>query len=125
MFRWRHDPPGTSETVDVTGWLDSPSETLWSRIFGGIVFPLLLFIAGMYCMVTQRGIFIGRGWHYLTGLPAVALGVACLGVGLFFRAHCFWGPVYRLPIVSQLGRILGASVFILGFGYVIWAILWL
>lgn len=125
MIRWRHHPPGASETVDVTGWLDAPAATFWSRVFGGMMLPLLLGLGGVYCIVTQRGILIGQLWHKLNGLPAVALGVACLGAGIFFHAHYFWGPVSRLPIVFDLGRIIGVSVFILGFGYVIWSILWL
>lgn len=125
MFRWRHDPPGTTETVDVTGWLDAPSEMFWSRVLGGIVFPLLLLVAGLICVITQRGVIVGRGWHYLSGPSAISLGLACIGAGLFFHAHCFWGPVYRLPIVSAFGRVIGALVFVITYGYVIWSLLWL
>ena len=123
MFRWRHDPPGTDAPVDTTGWLDSPPRTWSSRILGGILVPLALFAAAAYCIITQHGVIVGRGWHDVRGTAAVALGVAALGAGIFFHAHAFWGAVWQVPAVHHVGRIIGALLFVGGFGCVVWSIL--
>jgi len=125
MFRWRHDRPGTNTTVDTTGWLDAPPGAWPGRILGGLVLPLILVAVGSYCIATRYGLIVGRGWHEVRGAPAVALGISALGAALFFHAHAFWGPVWRLAIIRELGRVVGALVFIGGFGYTLWSILWL
>ena len=124
-FRWRDNPPGTDGQVDNAGWLDSPSNAWPGRIFGGLVVPLVLFAAGLYCIITQHGVIVGRGWHEVRGTAAVALGIAALGAAIFFHTHAFWGTVSRLAVVHQLGRIVGALLFIGGLGYVVWSIMWL
>lgn len=124
-FRWRDNPPGTDGQVDTTGWLDSHPKAWAGRIFGGLAVPLVLLAGGLYCIITQHGMIVGRGWHEVRGAGAVALGIAALGAALFLHTHAFWGAVSRLAIVHQLGRIAGALLFIGGLGYVLWWIMWL
>jgi len=121
MFNRRYNSAGIDAKADLTGWLEAPPEDWRGRILAGVLFPLILIAAGLYCIIAQRGLIVGRGWYTLRGTAAVAQGIAALGAALFFHAHAFWGPVWRLPIIHELGRIVGAIVFIGGFGYVLWS----
>lgn len=126
MFRWHYDPPGTSETVDTTGWLSAPPGTWGGRILGGILVPLVCLIIAARFIIMQHGFIIGRGgFQPVDGAAAIALGIATAGIGVFLHAHAFWGPVWRLAIIHEVGRVIGALMFIGGFGYVLWSMLWL
>ena len=124
MFNRRYTSLGMDVKADPTGWLDAMPDAWPGRILAGVLLPLILVFAGLYCIIAQRGLIVGRGFYVLRGTPAIAQGVAVLGAALFFHAHAFWGPVWRLPIIHQLGRIVGALLFIGGFGYLCWSILW-
>ncbi len=96
----------------------------WPITFGGVLAPLLLAAAGLYCLVTQRGVLPGRGhWLTLTGPDAVALGVACLGAALTCHSHYLWGNVRPSGACHYFGQILGLLAFIAGIGYLFLSIL--
>ena len=125
MFRWRHDSSGADSTVDATGWLDAPPEAWPGRILGGLLLPVVLLVLASGCIIFQEALIPGATWRRLTGVPAIALGVALIGVAVFAHAHAFWGPVRRLAVIREVGRIVGAILLILGLGYVIWSELWI
>lgn len=118
-------PPGVEHSVDSLGWLDAPPEAWAGRIFGGMIVPSALAALGVCFIATQHAVLPGRSWQRLTDGPAIALGLSAIGAAIFFHAHAFWGPVWRLAIIHQLGCILGAVLFVLSFGYVLFSLLWM
>lgn len=125
MSNLKQNPAENNETIPSAAWLFAAREIVWSRIFGGVVFPALLTITGLYCIITQQGILIGRGIHKINGPSAIGLGIALLGAALFTHTHFFWTPFHRILIISELGRIVGALTFIVGFLFMFWAMFWM
>jgi len=124
-FRWRSDTQGSEGKADLIGWLDSPSAGWGSRIIIGVLLSSALAFAGVWILVHQKGWLIGSSIQRIEGRPAIGLGLAVLGAGVFAHAQAFWGPAMRLAIVHQLGRLVGALAFVCGFFYMLFAMFWL
>ncbi len=112
--------------VDPTSWVDDPSETWFSRIFGGLIVPVGMLVLGVWVIVTQHAWLPTRyGIQTFHGREAILLGISGLGAAVFFHGYCFWGPILHLQAISQILKFLGALTFAAAFGYFVWAWMWL
>jgi heme/copper-type cytochrome/quinol oxidase subunit 4 len=48
----------------------------------------------------------------MKGWPAVALGLAIAGVGLFLHFHFFWGMSEKHQMLSKWGKLISFAVFV-------------
>lgn len=95
------------------------SGSMFSKIVGGIVTPLVLFGFGIKDLIFREAVFWGRRAHVdLTGETAVAFGIALIGIGLLCHFHFIWTASERLYRWANLGKILSLVIFIAAFSYV-------
>ncbi|MDB5325522.1 MAG: hypothetical protein JWM57_1091, partial [Phycisphaerales bacterium] len=83
----------------------------------GIALPMAMAGYGLYGVITRHIIMMGRASMQLTGRNAAALGIAGIAAAVFVHCHYFWGNIYDQAWFAVLGKILGASGFILALGY--------
>ena len=102
----------------------TPTPTIWSKWFGGVIAPVLLMRYGIKCCVLQQAELIGRdGSEFeLGGKQAVAMGVAWICLSLFLHFHYYWPTLKRFYVFIDLGKRVFAFGFIISLGYVLWAI---
>ena len=95
-----------AEALDVSG------ARRWVCGFALALAPLAV---GAYCLAAGRACFITRaGFVTVTGIPAVATAVACIGLGLLLHFHFFWSGRSRGWRIVQIGRPLALFVFVVG-----------
>lgn len=87
-----------------------------TKWIGGVGLPLLMGYYGLRCIVTREGQIGSRLWPIVVdGVPAVALGVGWIGVGLFLYFHFFVGMSPGSETRSRKGKSLSLLVACLGF----------
>jgi len=105
---------------------DSGSHRAW---FLGLILPCTLVSYGLFCICKQSAFIPADGGvgivgcsasflHKVTGELAVAVGVACVGFGLFF--HCeFWTPSTLTWRIYHYGKTVGLLLFVISVAYFI------
>ena len=98
------------------------SEDKWSRWCGGVISATIPAVIGLMSILYQSAYFIGgrptRIVRY-DGTDAIALGAACLAIGLFMHGHYFWSGSNRYYFVSQILKPAGILGVAIAFGYVV------
>lgn len=99
---------------------DAPDDP-FSRWGAGVIAAILPAIIGTIAILSERAYFLGgrplRVVQY-GGNDAIALGVACVAVGLFMHAHYFW-TVSRFYFVSEILKPISLLIIAGGIGYVL------
>ena len=93
-----------------------------SRWCGGVLSALIPVVLGLMAIVTQHAYFVNGRPLRITehfGAEAIALGIACLGVGLLMHAHYFWSGSQRFYILSEILKPIALLTIIGSFGYFI------
>ena len=105
--------------------VNTASGSLFSRIAGGGIAPLVVGGYGAYACIVQKAIFLGRRGTSLelTGITAQSFGIALLGVALFLHFHFVWTVSQRLFGVADFFKVISILIFLGGFGYVLWQII--
>ena len=82
---------------------DAPADP-YSRWCGGVITAAIPVVIGVLAAVGQRAYFLSRsgGIAGYGGKGAIALGVACIAIGLFLHGHYFWAGSSRYFLVSQI-----------------------
>ena len=121
------DPGNDAE--DRKSFLRSTPALAWGL---GIVVPLALIAYGLFALQTQSAAFVGRTqgllysrWSIVSfhGTPAIGLGAAYIGLGVFLHFHGFWSWRERCDLLAQIGMSLALlAVAIGGFYFAIHAI---
>jgi len=91
MSVWKR--PIGKEYSDLSGALSGdPSDSFWTKWFGGVIFPLLPLWGAIACWVTKEGFVPGRhGSRFeLEGIQAIILGFLLFAISDFIHVHCFW-----------------------------------
>jgi hypothetical protein len=90
---------------------DTTSAGPFGQWFGGVGLSLALAIYAIWCLMTQRALFLsGRPIRLVQydGLSATALGSGYLFVAAFMHLHWFWTASPRFWGYGQLGKTLAA-----------------
>lgn len=104
------------------GLASDASDDPYSRWGGGVVTAILPVICGAMVIFSQHAYFLGGrpikivDYH---GKEAIALGVACIAVGLFMHAHYFWSASQRYYFVSEILKPLSLLTIAGSMGYVV------
>jgi len=100
---------------------DDASDDPYSRWGAGVIGAALPVITGAIAIALQHAYFLGgrpvRVVQY-HGRDAIALGVACIAVGLFMHAHYFW-TASRFYFVSEILKPSSLLLIAGGMGYVL------
>jgi hypothetical protein len=100
---------------------DIPLSGFWAKWFGGVCVPLVLVGYGVVCCITRHGTLPGDRSSDMdvSGVEAIALGIASASLGLFLHCHYFWGNIYHLSAWATIGKIVSAMAFICSLVYLI------
>ena len=93
-----------------------------SRWCGGVLSAIIPVVPGLMAIAAQHAYFVtGRPLRITEhfGAEAIALGVACVGVGLFMHAHYFWSGSKRFYVLSEILKPTALLTIIGSFGYFI------
>lgn len=81
---------------------------------------------GVYCIVSQRAVFVGEGWVQPLGLlsfhgrAAVATGFVYLGLAIALHCHFVWGRLQPTWRVGQFVAVLGLVTALAAFAVVLY-----
>ena len=103
-----------------SGFEDFPEPTFWSKWFGGIIIPMLVFALGARDCIEKQAVLRGRYGNHtnLSGDEAVALGLAWISAACFLHVHYFWTASPRLAVLSELGKKVSFLCAIGSLGYI-------
>ena len=98
---------------------EAPSDP-YSRWCGGVITAAIPVVIGVLAAVGERAYFLSRsgGIAEYGAKDAIALGVACIAIGLLLHSHYFWAASSRYFIVSQILKpialllLAGAMIFV-------------
>ena len=75
----------------LVGRWEPPLFTAFAKFGLGIVIPAIVLVYGISCGLGRHATVIARGGlTEITGLPAVAVGIAYATIGLFIYVHVCW-----------------------------------
>lgn len=96
----------------------SPTSKLW----GGIVAPVILFLVGLYDIITKKTFTFGLRFPRpkLEGTEAVYWGVAMLFIAAFIHFHYYWTVSEKLWKHSGLLKTIAFIGAVISFGLLFW-----
>ena len=105
----------------------TPEPTIWTKYFGGLIVPAVMFGYGIRSCILQQSVLLRGGRHgrhgiELDGSEAITMGITWICLGLFLHFHLFWPTLKRLYVFTDIGKIITACGFIASLGYLFWSL---
>ncbi len=118
---WIRTPPEGGTGDEFSG---DASGSLFSKILGGIIVPVVLAVNGVLDIIYQEATLPGkRAFVELTGMPAVIMGIVYIGIGLFLHFHYVWTVSEKLFRLAAPAKTLALLISLAGFLYVCYHII--
>jgi len=114
LNRCPHYPSAQSDD-----WEDQPAQGGFHQWGLGVALPLFILTCGIRAIVFQHAAYGARIPMDLSGVNAIAFGIAEISAALFLHCHYFWGNVFNQAWFAVLGKIISAMGFIAGLGTLI------
>lgn len=97
------------------GFFTASDSSPSSKLFGGIIGPLLIAVVGIVNIVTQQA-HIGRRYHSLIeGEPAIFIGIERIALALLMHSHFFWTVTEKLYPYANVAKIVTFLIWLASF----------
>ena len=94
--------------------IENAHDIIWLRWGVGVVAAVAATIYGFVCIVTHRGVLVGRGGPLpIKGVEAVTLGIICIAIALALHCQFYWESYYadhpRVTLCKAIGVCVAAA----------------
>lgn len=105
-------------------WTSDNGSSKWLY---GVIVPSLVSVYALSVLLSGRGTLLGfgrlRARLHLQGTEAMVYGVLLLGAAFALHCHFLWSNTEKLNPYSDVGKVAGCLVFIVGAAYLIYHVL--